>query len=170
VPPIPQVKIIQPKLADQTPTEQPKTKRQMVKDADSVLDKILAQAKTPKNAKTSDRAIEGAGNQTLSSADLVDSLLSQIQRCWAPPTGAPNANDLVVVFDLKLNADGTVMGRPQLSGSSAAAMGNPYTRAAAEAANRAIYECQPYKLPTKRYAEWQEINPFQFDPRQMMNQ
>ncbi|HWC63306.1 MAG TPA: hypothetical protein VG501_06775 [Rhizomicrobium sp.] len=170
VPPIPQVRIIQPKQADQTPTDQPKSRRQMVKEADSVLDKILAQAKTPKNAKTSDRIIEGAGNQALASADLVDALRSQIDRCWTPPTGAPNANDLVVDFDLRLNADGTVMGRPQLSGNSASAMGNPYTRAAAEAASRAIYACEPYKLPTKRYAEWQEISPLRFDPRQMMGQ
>jgi hypothetical protein len=170
VPPVPEIKIIQPKTADQTPTDQPKSKRQMVKDADSVLDKILAQAKTPKNAKTSERVIEGAGNQTLSSADLVSALQSMIYRCWTPPTGAPNPNDLVVDFDLKLNADGTVMGRPQLSGSSAAAMGNPYTRAAAEAASRAIYACEPYKLPPKRYGEWQEIDPFRFDPRQMMGQ
>ena len=49
-------------------------------------------------------------------------------------------------------------------------MGNPYTRAAAEAASRAIYQCAPYKLPAERYSEWQEINPLRFDPRQMMGQ
>ena len=91
-------------------------------------------------------------------------------RCWAPPVGAPNPNDLVVDFDLQLNADGTVLGRPQLSGNSASAMGNPYTRAAAEAALRAIYQCAPYNLPAKRYSDWKEVNPFQFDPRQMMGQ
>ena len=83
--------------------------------------------------------------------------------------GAPNPNDLVVDFDLILNTDGTVSGRPQLSGSSAAAAaGNPYTRAAAEAALRAIYQCAPYNLPAKRYSDWKEINPFRFDPREMM--
>jgi hypothetical protein len=84
--------------------------------------------------------------------------------------GAPNANDLVVDFDVQLNPDGTVMGRPQLSGSSASAMGNPYTRAAAEAAMRAIYACTPYKLPAQRYSDWKEINPLRFDPRQLMGQ
>ena len=41
-------------------------------------------------------------------ADLADALKSQIYRCWSPPVGAPNANDLVVDFDLQLNPDGTV--------------------------------------------------------------
>lgn len=169
LPPVPQIKIIAPKT-DLDQPDRPKSKKQIIREADSVLDKILAQAKTPKNAKTSDRIIQGAGNQSLASADLADALKSQIYRCWTPPVGAPNANDLVVDFDLQLNADGTVMGRPQLSGKSATAMGNPYTRAAAEAANRAIYQCAPYNLPAKRYSEWKQINPLRFDPREMMNQ
>ena len=169
IPPIPQIRIIKPKT-DQDQTDQPKSKKQIVQAADALLDKILAQAKTPKNAKVSPRIIAGAGNQSLATADLVDALKSQIDRCWSPPVGAPNPNDLVVDFDLQLNPDGTVLGRPQLSGNSASAMGNPYTRAAAEAAMRAIYQCAPYKLPAARYNDWKEINPFRFDPREMMGQ
>ena len=168
LPPIPQIKIIVPKDLDQPDT--PKTKKQQVAEADAVLNKILAQAKVPKNAKAGTRIIQGQGNQSLATADLADSLKGQIYRCWNPPVGAPNANDLVVDFDLQLNSDGTVSGRPQLSGNSAAAMGNPYTRAAAEAASRAIYQCAPYNLPAKRYSEWREINPLRFDPRDMMGQ
>jgi hypothetical protein len=48
--------------------------------------------------------------------------------------------------------------------------GNSYTRAASEAARRAIYQCQPYRLPADRYNQWREINPLRFDPRQMMGQ
>jgi hypothetical protein len=124
----------------------------------------------PKNAKPGTRIIQGAGNQSLATADLADALKSQIYRCWNPPVGAPNASDLVVDFDLQLNPDGTVLGRPQLSGNSASAMGNPYTRAAAEAASRAIYQCAPYNLPAKRYSDWKEVNPLRFDPREMMGQ
>ncbi len=100
-------------------------------------------------------------------ADLADALKSQIYQCWSPPVGAPNANDLVVDFDLTLNPDGTPRQRhirPRCQS------GNPYTRAAAEAARRAIFQCQPYKLPPDRYSQWREINPLRFDPRQMMNQ
>ena len=169
LPPVPQIKIIAPKTNLDQP-DRPKSKKQIVQEADAVLNKILAQAKTPKNAKVSDRVVQGAGNQSLATADLADALKSQIYRCWSPPVGAPNANDLVVDFDLQLNPDGTVMGRPQLSASSAAAMGNPYTRAAAEAANRAIYQCAPYKLPAQRYSDWKQISPLRFDPREMMGQ
>ena len=169
IPPMPQIRIITPKT-DLDQPDQPKSKKQIIQEADAVLNKILAQVKTPKNAKTSDRIIQGAGIQTQATADLADALKSQIYKCWSPPAGAPNANDLVVDFDLQLNPDGTVLGRPQLSGSSVSAMGNPYTRAAAEAANRAIYQCAPYKLPPARYSEWKQINPLQFDPREMMNQ
>jgi hypothetical protein len=169
LPPIPQIKIIVPKTKLDQP-DQPKTKKQQVADADAVLNKILAQAKIPKNAKPGERIIQGQGNQSLATADLADSLKSQIYRCWNPPVGAPNANDLVVDFDVQLNSDGTVAGRPQLSGNSAAAQGNPYTRAAAEAASRAIYGCAPYNLPAKRYSDWKEINPLRFDPREMMGQ
>ncbi len=167
LPPVPQIRIIKPKINLDQP-DQPRTKKQQVAAADAVLNKILAQAKVPKNAKAGARIIQGQGNQSLASADLADALKSQIYRCWNPPVGAPNPNDLVVDFDLQLSADGTVLGRPQLSGNSAAAMGNPYTRAAAEAAIRAIYQCAPYNLPAKRYSEWKEINPFRFDPREMM--
>ena len=84
VPPVPQIKIIQPKTDVDQP-ERPKTQKQLAKEADSVLDKILAQARTPKNAKTSDRIIQGAGNQTLSSADLVDALRSQMRPLLVAP-------------------------------------------------------------------------------------
>jgi hypothetical protein len=167
IPPVPQIKIAKPK-PDQDQTDQPKSKKQMVADADAVLNKILAQAQTPKNAKTSDRIVQGVGNQSLATADLADALKSQIYRCWSPPVGAPDPNNLVVDFDLQLNPDGTVLGRPQLSAGSVSAMGNPYTRAAAEAASRAIYQCAPYKLPAARYSDWKEINPLRFDPRDMM--
>ena len=104
-------------------------------------------------------------------ADLQDSLRSQISQCWSPPVGAPHPDELVVEFDLLLNQDGSVAQPPQLTATSqAAAASNPYTRAAAEAARRAIYECAPYKLPADRYSQWHEINPFHFDPSQMMGQ
>ena len=137
----------------------------------ALLNKQQAQSAASARGKAGPQTHRGVGAETAMTMDLVDALRNQIAQCWSPPVGSPNASDLVVDFDLFLNPDGSVAQPPQLTGSSAARVAvNPYTRAAAEAARRAIYECAPYKLPGNRYAQWREINPFHFDPRQMMGQ
>jgi outer membrane biosynthesis protein TonB len=168
VPPMPQFKIAKEK--PETVDKPAPTKKAMQQDFNALLNKLTAPEKTVKTAKAGPRVIQGVGMGNMMTADLADALRSQISRCWSPPTGAPDARDLVVSFDLSLNPDGTV-GRLQMTpGTIAAAGGNSYTRAASEAASRAIYQCQPYRLPADRYNLWREISPFNFDPRQMMNQ
>jgi outer membrane biosynthesis protein TonB len=155
------------------PTPQPKAddkKKFDINNIMAMLDKQPSKAAAP-NAKVANRAMKGIGAQDAATADLQTALASQIMACWSPPVGAPNANDLVVDFDLFLNPDGSVARPPQLTGDSAYEVAhNPFTRAAAEAARRAIFTCAPYKLPANRYNDWREINPFHFDPRQMMGQ
>jgi hypothetical protein len=165
-PPVPKFDFQKEKKPD---TDKPvETKKQQAQDFDSLLNKLTTPDKPVKNAKAGPRVIQGIGAGNMMTADLADALKSQIYRCWSPPTGAPDARDLVVDYDLALNPDGSV-GRLQLTpGSAAAAAGNGYTRAAAEAASRAIYQCAPYRLPPDRYNLWREINPLRFDPRQMM--
>ena len=150
----------------------PKKQKFDINNIAALLNKQTPGAVQRRNAKTGDRMTSKASaQQNAMTADLQDALRSQIAQCWSPPVGAPHAEDLVVDFDLFLNQDGSVAQPPQLTGdSAAAAASNPYTRAAAEAARRAIYECAPYKLPADRYSQWREINPFHFDPRQMMGQ
>jgi hypothetical protein len=92
--------------------------------------------------------------------ELRDLIRRQIYPCWQPVVEAPDLNDLVVELGVTLNKDGTVAkiepaGIPR----------NTFARAATRAAMRAIYECQPYKLPPELYEEWKEINPMRFDPR-----
>ncbi len=163
-PPPPPVE--QKQKPQQAPSKKPSTDEQLA----ALLNKLAAPpASVPKNAKVGDRTIKGIGAQSAMTMDLVDALRNQIQPCWTPPVGAPNPEELVVDFDLFLNPDGSVARPPQLVASSGSAS-SPYTRAAAEAAKRAIYECAPYKLPQDKYALWHEINPFHFDPRQWLNQ
>ena len=167
-PPMPQIKIKpEPKKAVDTPKppEQP-PKKQNAQDFAALLNKLTATPKTPPNAKVGPKVVQGIGAANAMTADLADALKSQIYQCWSPPVGAPNANDLVVDFDVAMNPDGSIA----RAASDAIAAGNPYTKAAAEAARRAIYQCQPYRLPQDRYSQWREINPLRFDPRQMMNQ
>lgn len=165
VPPIPQFKIEREKKVEQPKTEET-SKKQNSQDFAALLNKLTAPPKTQPNIKVGPRAVQGIGAANAMTADLADALKSQIYKCWSPPVGAPNANDLVVDFDLALNPDGT----PGRADSDALSSANPFTRAAAEAARRAIFQCQPYKLPPDRYSQWREINPLRFDPRQMMEQ
>lgn len=163
VPPMPQFKIAKEK----PPAE---TKKQQQQDFNALLNKLTAPDKPVKEAKAGPRVVQGIGAGNMMTADLADALRGQIYRCWSPPTGAPNASDLIVDYDLSLNPDGSVARLQMTPGTAMRAAANGYTRAAAEAASRAIYECQSYKLPQDRYSMWREINPLRFDPRQMMEQ
>ena len=161
VPPIPDIKI-KPNKTDQ---DQDKAKKPTNQDFAALLNKLTAPQTAPKNAKPGTRTVQGIGNANLATASLVDSLRSQIARCWSPPVGAPNPNDLVVSFDLRLNRDGTVASLGELGETIARATSSTYTQAAVLAASRAIYQCQPYRLPQDSYTQWQEVNPLRFDPR-----
>lgn len=159
-PPPPPVPRMKPK---ETPKEQ---KDKFDLDAVSALLNKAAPAASRTNARVANRDVKGFGDQTAMTADLQAMLLSQIKSCWSPPVGAPRPEDLVVEFDVELNPDGSVLRATQLDADS----GNPFSRAAADAARRAIYTCAPFKLPQDRYSQWREINPFHFDPRQMMGE
>ena len=151
------------------PVEKPvPPKKNPAQDFAALLNKLTAPEKPVKNAKPAERAIQGIGSGNAMTANIADALKSQIYRCWSPPMGAPDAHDLVVDYALRLNQDGTVATLQLTPGTQVMAASNAYTRAAAEAASRAIYQCQPYRLPADRYNVWREINPLRFDPRQMM--
>lgn len=169
---MPDFDIAKPKPEPKPKPEKPKltAKQRQERDFAALLNQVTKAPKRPENAKTSDRLIQGVGAGNAMTADLADALQSQIYRCWSPPVGAPNADDVIVEYALHLNPDGTVGSLALLPGSAARAATNSYTRAAAEAASRAVYRCAPYRLPAKDYALWRNINPLHFDPRQLMGQ
>ncbi|HJW40097.1 MAG TPA: hypothetical protein VJ476_02590 [Rhizomicrobium sp.] len=134
-----------------------------------LLNNLTKPAATPRNARVADRTVKGIGAMNAMTMDLVDALKNQIAQCWSPPVGGPNSEQLRPQFHLQLNRDGTVVGMPQLTAQSAAeAAGNPYMRAAADAARRAIMTCQPYKLPPDKYDTWRDITSLDFDPSKMV--
>ena len=147
-----------------TPTKPPKPKTDAFAD---LLNNLTKPAATPRNARVADRTVKGIGAMNAATMDLVDALKNQIAQCWNPPVGAPHPERLIPVFQLFLNPDGSVAQPPQLSADSAAvAASDPFMRAAAEAARRAIYTCAPYKLPADKYSTWHDIT-INFDPRQL---
>jgi hypothetical protein len=163
---------VAPPKVEIAPDAKPKPKEKEKFDPDRI-GKLLAERQEKQkqtNAKTGSRDIKGAGLQNAMTADLVTFLQSMINPCWIRPEGVPHPERLIVKYRLFLNKDGTVGQPPQLMPETAAAVaGDPYMAAAAGAARRAIYACQPYKLPANRYSDWRDIV-LTFDPRNMAGQ
>lgn len=174
--PLPKI-AAEPAPRDVTPPKpvakpQPKVKESAADKFKDFLSKFPATAPTPPNARLAQLTHKGFGQQNVNTMDLSHIISNKAAMCWdySAVSGAPNPDDLVVQFDLFLNPDGSVAQTPHLTADSMArASRNPYTRAAADAAERAILKCAPYDLPADRYAQWREINPFQFDPRAELN-
>jgi hypothetical protein len=96
----------------------------------------------------------------------VDALRAQIERCWIVQAGARYAEDLVVTLRVFLNPDGSLRSEPKVvEGDRLAA--DPFFRAAAESAIRAVLKCEPFKMPVTKYDRWREIE-LTFDPREML--
>lgn len=161
--PKPEAKPVKPATAKPDAQRKPKTD-----DISALLNRLTSPAATPPHARTADRTIRGVGAMNAMTMDLIDSLNNQIAQCWSPPVGAPHPEQLRPQFRLYLNPDGSVAQTPQLTAdSSAEAAGNPFMRAAVEAARRAIMTCQPYKLPADKYGTWKDIT-LDFDPSKMV--
>lgn len=135
----------------------------------ALLDKRAPKAPpAPANARLAERTIRGIGEQNAMTMDLKDALLAQMRECWNPPVGAPDPEKLIVYVHVSLAPDGTLAQPPQLlAESQAAAASDPFTRASADAALRAIHVCVPYHMPPERYEAWSEIDMI-FDPSKML--
>jgi colicin import membrane protein len=92
----------------------------------------------------------------------IDALRAQIQACWNPPTGAEEADKLIVRLRIQFNQDGTLAREPELMNRGE----STFFRIAAEAAMRAVRRCQPYTLPAHKYDVWKDVE-VNFDPRDM---
>jgi hypothetical protein len=152
------------KIAETPPPPKPAPRRPD-NDINALLNQLTKPEPAPRNARITGRPQEAVGAASAATASMADALRNRIRECWSVIPGAPNPADQIVTFTLQLNRDGTVA-RAQRQNVPA----NPYARAAADAAERAIQLCQPYNmLPANRYAEWREFN-LRFDPRQMLPQ
>ena len=162
---------IAPSLDKIVPIQKPTPPKQSpAEDFNRMLNDLTKPQTKSKTAKPGAQTVAGIGAQNAMTADLRSMLQSEIYRCWSPPVGAPHPEKLIVSYELFLNRDGSVARPPQLTADSAAAVASdPYMRAAAEAARRAIYTCAPYRLPADRYNQWNDVT-FTFNPSVMMGQ
>jgi outer membrane biosynthesis protein TonB len=113
---------------------------------------------------TSHKKVHGQSNgtQTTMSVNEIDALRARIAQCWSPPPGGLGAEQIVVKVRLQLNEDGTLVGYPTVANSGSSA----FFQAAADSAVRAVYQCQPYTLPSDKYALWRDMI-LNFDPSEM---
>ena len=152
--PTPQPTAIKPQVQPK-----PEQKKPKASDIDTLLAGLTTPPPKPHNGKPSNLTTPGAGDMTAMNADLASMLKSQVKPCWTYMSGAPHADRLITKFRIQLGRDGNVVGQPQLAAESAAAQaGDPYMRAANEAALRAIMTCGPYKLPLDRYDQWRDFS------------
>ena len=88
------------------------------------------------------------------SQNEIDAFRRRITDCWSPPVGMDSALELVVVFRVIFNPDGTVKRGPDVIGGRPSVNGPVF----AESAKRAILQCQPYTmLRRETYDNWKDM-------------
>jgi outer membrane biosynthesis protein TonB len=85
----------------------------------------------------------------------------QVERCWKKPYGGIEQQKSEAAFAIRLKRDGTLDGKPVPEGTPA----TPYLKVYQESALRAIFECQPYKLPAEYFDEWKYFAPVFTEPK-----
>ena len=134
-------------------------KQRPVRRSETVPKKKSAKRPAPQSAAPSTRSVP----MTMSEKAAI---MYQIELCWTIPTGARDAEDLIVKIKIFLNSDGSLSKAPEIVGGKG--IGNSFYRTAAESAVRAVRKCAPLKnLPAKKYADWREIT-LTFNPKEML--
>jgi len=167
-----EVKKPEPKKAEVKPPAPPKKPAPPAPKFDASKVEALLNKQTPTRLAAAGpdlNSVPAAGLPNANAKQLsiseLDALRQRLAQLWSPPAGAKNPQELVSVFRIKLNRDGTVAhGYPQLVSSG----NSPIAMAARESAARAINRGQPYDmLKPENYELWKDIE-ITFDPRDML--
>lgn len=99
-------------------------------------------------------------------AKLAQLVTKQISPCWSMPWRAKDIQNIQIEIHILLKPNGTLRGAPRI-GDQARMRSDPFFRAAAESAVRALRDpaCSPLKLPVNTHDVWKEITLI-FDPRE----
>lgn len=153
------------RVASPVPLARPQVKPKPLLDigrVQALLNKTPDQEVSDSGVSKSEAGPSAAERLTLSE---VDAFRVQMRRCWSPPAGAKQAENLIVQVRLSLTPGGAISAGPVVV--NRALLGDPFFRAAAESVLRAIRRCQPFTMPTEKYASWRNIE-LTFDPRKML--
>jgi hypothetical protein len=89
------------------------------------------------------------------SAQEIAAFKEHLKKCWVPPTGVPESENLKAVVRVALNPGGRFMGQPDLLVAPA----STYGPALVQSVMRALARCQPYNvLPVEKYQEWKLLD------------
>jgi hypothetical protein len=172
--PEPKVEAKKPEVKPETKPEPKKvevTKPQPKFDASNIMTKLALYDKreAQRQAATGDTISRTptlgtrTGDAPQLSASEIDAFKHKLRSCWNPPTGAPNADRIVVPMTIRLRPDRTLAGAPEVE----MAARDRFTQAMIDSAVRAIIQCQPYAMfSPQRYEVWKEIG-LDFDPQEM---
>lgn len=114
-----------------------------------------------------ERNQRGAGLGTAEVAALEDRIRAiaqaHLRRCWRMPIDLPDPDRLVVTVEFELNRNGTLNGQPRVTNPRNYTF-DPPMRTAAEAALRAVRQCDPFPFaddprvgPSYQYWRQQEF-------------
>ena len=158
----PRVKLAQ---KPQKKKQEPKEDRlaSILNNVDQLKKEIPAPKEEKKQQAPQPRQQVSALDQAVTISEK-DAIIRHVSRCWNVPAGARNAEELVVGLRVYLHVDGSVQ-RTQIEDLSR--LRDPFFRAAAEAAVRAVKRCSPLPTPKKDYSAWR-VMLLNFDPSEML--
>lgn len=137
-----------------------------------LVDKQRQPGRERNEGAAADRNQRGAGLGTDEAVALEDRVRSLTQahllRCWRMPIDLPDPDRLVVTVEFELDRNGSLRGQPRVTQPRNYTF-DPAMRTAAEAALRAVRQCDPYPFATdplvgQYYQLWDQLE-FTFRPR-----
>lgn len=160
-----------------TPTSATPPQRRDQRRTEENFDEFLRnydsrQGTRQQEGERADRNQRGAGLGTAEVAALEDRARAlaraHLRRCWRMPIDLPDPDRLVVTVEFDINRNGTLNGQPVVTSPRNYTF-DPAMRTAAEAALRAVRQCDPYPFPDdpvvgEHYEIWRHTE-FTFRPR-----
>ena len=96
--------------------------------------------------------------------DKLDLLKLHLRNCWNPPVGAAGAENLIVDIFIELNKQGNILKVKWIN--QGMKRNNSFYIAAANAAIRAVKDCEPLPLPPESFNQWKNLT-LVFDPKEL---
>lgn len=181
--PEPEVKKPQPRVKQVQVAKKPKPPKRndfdsLMKDLTPVLKETAQREEKPEEeeleldelAKSIQEAIKKPSQNADPTRELtlseIDALRQHIAKCWNPPIGAREAEDLKIEIEVTMNPDAT----PRAASiASRSRLSDRFYQAAAESALRAVNNrrCWPYPLSPETYEQWRDLT-LVFDPKDLL--